>query len=98
MVERISDSAADAVPLVRGKMIAIPEFRDTGNECCLPGRREYTDCEIAACTLLGPGRQTKCSTVSPMPRVLSRPDKWSGVRPCWEADRSATQEPLIRSE
>lgn len=35
MVEHISDSVADAVPLVRGKMSELPEFRDTGKRMLL---------------------------------------------------------------
>ena len=35
MIERISDSVADVVPLVRSKMSEIPEFKDTGKRMLL---------------------------------------------------------------
>jgi serine/threonine-protein kinase HipA len=35
MVERISDSVADVVPLVRNKMSDLPEFKDTGKRMLL---------------------------------------------------------------
>src|SRR5580698_5468134 len=35
MLERISDSVADAVPLVRSKMSDLPEFKDTGRRMLL---------------------------------------------------------------
>ncbi len=35
MLERISDSVADAVPLVRSKMSDLPEFKDTGRRILL---------------------------------------------------------------
>jgi serine/threonine-protein kinase HipA len=43
MVERISDSAADVIPLVRDKMSELPEFRDTGKRMLLAWKAGIND-------------------------------------------------------